>query len=181
MKITGSRNVKLNLKIISIVFFCWEWHSSHSVQHIVLKTTWSTVVTAWNKNPATGDSSNAVFPQQRELRFMSTVCKQADQLQYREFCLWCTRPPPWPAPLPPLCFFKYLEWVLYEKAYLKKDLRDHWLSPTAVQLCPLSTALTPSTTTTIPPSSQPPLTTTHQSLDITAEEWTTVPAATVQL
>ncbi|KAI4804816.1 hypothetical protein KUCAC02_026429, partial [Chaenocephalus aceratus] len=37
-----------------------------------------------------------------------------------------------------LCFFEYLEWVLYEKAYLKKDLRDPRLSPTAAQLWPLS-------------------------------------------
>lgn len=61
-----------------------------------------------------------------------------DRPGYAELCLRCTRPPLWPAPLPPLCFLEYLEWVLYEKAYLKKDLRDPWLSPTAAQLCPLS-------------------------------------------
>lgn len=36
-----------------------------------------------------------------------------------------------------LVSLEYLEWVLYEKAYLKKDLRDPRLAPTAVQLCPL--------------------------------------------
>lgn len=44
---------------------------------------------------------------------------------------------------PSSLFLEYLEWVLYEKAYLKKDLRDSWFSPTAAQLCPLSTAPNP--------------------------------------
>lgn len=36
-----------------------------------------------------------------------------------------------------------LEWVLYEKAYLKRDLRDPLPTPAAAQLCPLLTALDP--------------------------------------
>lgn len=135
------------------------WDSSRSVPYIAQKTIWSTLLTAWNNNHATEDTNDALFPQQKELQFISAVRKQADQLQYSEFCLWCTRPPLWPAPLPPLCFLEYLEWVLYEKAYLKKDLRDHWLSLTAVQLCPLSTALNPPT----PRSSNLPATHDHHS------------------
>lgn len=50
--------------------------------------------------------------------------KQADRPQYATFCLWYTRPSLWLPPLPPPLFLEYLEWVLYEKAYLKKDLRD---------------------------------------------------------
>lgn len=43
-------------------------------------------------------------------------------------------PPPsrWLAPLPPPCPLEWcLERVLHEKAHLKKDLRDPWLTPTA--------------------------------------------------
>lgn len=80
------------------------------------------------------------FPPHNREDYSLCLCavNKQDRLRYAEFCLRCTRPPLWPAPLPPLCFLEYLEWVLYEKAYLKKDLRDPWLSPTAAQLCPLS-------------------------------------------
>lgn len=41
------------------------------------------------------------------------------------------RSPRWLAPLPPPCPLECLERVLHEKAHLKKDLRDPWLTPTA--------------------------------------------------
>lgn len=77
----------------------------------------------------------------------------------------------------PLCFLEYLEWVLYETAYLKRT----WGTLGSPQQLP---SCAPCRTPPLqPPISQVPLTTriTHRSLDITAEMCTTSPEATVQL
>lgn len=145
-------------KLFWVAYCTWSHLNSSRWQH--------EIIVIWQ------ETNCPLFRQQRERQFTSVTHKQArststGRFVYGALCVLSLRP----TPLPPLCFLEGLEWVLCEKAHLKKDLRDPWLAPTAAQLCSL--LLTPITT--------PPISTTHQSLDIAVEMCATAPAATVQL
>lgn len=93
--------------------------SSHPIAQ---KATWPTVLTAWNNKHVTEETDGALFPQQRELGFTSAVRKQEAKISfdtssfvYGALVLLSGR-----LLSLLLCFLEYLEWVLHEKAYLKR-------------------------------------------------------------